>query len=145
MKYVPDGIKPRQKTLAALLAAGASAKEAAKAVGVSTTYVNVLLKGELFNYEIDEARQALIGERLAEHAKAVSEELTVNLDILKEIRDDPEAPPAARLRAIELINQSLVPKARPKAPTTQTVNVRVSPEHQAAILDAKAEDDGPDS
>lgn len=111
MKYEPEK-KPRQKTLAALLALGASAADAAKSVGVSVSYVKAMMKGELFQYEIDEQRRILIGERLGEYTKLVSEQLLPNLTRLIEIRDDPETPPAARLRAIELINESIVPKAK---------------------------------
>lgn len=141
VKYVPDNVKPRQKTLAALLAAGASVKDAARACGVSVTYVNVMLRGELFNSEVDEQRTILIGERLGEYAKRVSAELNANLDALVEVRDDPSAKPSDRMRAIELINQAVVPKARPKAaPPTTKVEVRLTPEQHAAITDAVAED-----
>ncbi len=141
VKYVPDNVKPRQKTLAALLAAGASAAEAARACGVSTTYVNIMLRGELFNYEVDEQRQILIGERLAQHCKRVSEQLDANLDVLVEVRDDPSAKPSDRMRAIELINASVVPKARPKQATTTKVEVQLSPEQRTAITEAMGEDD----
>jgi hypothetical protein len=132
-------MKPRQKTLAALLAAGASAREAADALGVSVSYVNVLLKGELFNYEIDAQRRELIGERLEEYTKLVSEQLVPNLQRLIAIRDDEEAPPAARIRAIELINDSIVPKAKVKAPTKAEVRVVLAPEQKVAIETAVAE------
>ena len=145
MKYSPDSIKPRQKTLAALLAAGASVADAAKVVGVSATYVNIMLKGEMFNYEVDEQRQILLGERLAEYASKVGEELRNNLDALIEIRDDPSAKPAARLRAIELINESVVSRAKPRQAATQTVEVRLSPEQHTVITEAVREDgDGND-
>lgn len=100
-----------------------------------------MLKGELFNSEVDEQRTILIGERLGEYAKRVSEQLDANLDMLIEMRDDPATPAAARLKAIELINQSVVPKARPKAPPPTTkVEVRLTPEQHTAITDAVAED-----
>lgn len=142
MKYQEADVrnKPRQKTLAALLAAGASAKEAAAAVGVSVSYVNVLLKGDLFQYEIDEQRKMLVGERLAEYTKLVSEQLEPNLRALIAMRDDPTTPPAARIRAIELINESVVPKAKPKTTPEARVTVTLTPEQKAAIATAKIED-----
>lgn len=139
VRYNPPQMKPRQKTLAALLAAGASPREAADALGVSVTFVNVLLKGELFNYEVDAARRELIGERLENYTKLVSEQLVPNLERLIAIRDDESAPPAARLRAIELINETIVPKAKAKAPTKAEVRVTLAPEQKAAIESAVAE------
>jgi hypothetical protein len=141
MKYsLPGAAKPRQKTLAALLAAGASAGEAAKAVGVSVSYVNVLLKGELFNYEVDEQRRQLIGERLSEYSKRVSEQLNNNLDALVAMRDDPLSKPADRLRAIELINQSVVPRAARKTTSPEMkVAVHLTSEQKTAIKTATIE------
>jgi DNA-binding CsgD family transcriptional regulator len=111
----PDALKPAQKTLAHLLAVGTPPEEAARMLGVSKAYVEVLLRGGMFQTEVDTARRELIGERLDEYTKLVSEQLMPNLEALIAIRDDPESPPAARLRAIEMLNDTLVPKAAKKA------------------------------
>jgi hypothetical protein len=134
--------RPRQKTLAALLALGASNADAAKAVGVSVAYVNTLLKGELFQYEIDEQRRALIGERLGEYTRLASEQLEPNLRSLIAIRDDPANAPAVRLRAIELINEAIVPKAKARAGAQEAARVTVclSPDQTRAIELARSED-----
>lgn len=142
MRHPIESAKPRQKTLAALLAAGASAKEAAAAVGASVTYVNMLLKGELFKNEIDEARQGLIGEQLGEYSKRVAGELQNNLDRLIEIRDKADRD-SDRLHAIELINASVVPKAKVAKPATQSVSARIElpPDVKAAFAGARREID----
>lgn len=143
MRHPIESAKPRQKTLAALLAAGASAKDAAAAVGVSVTYVNVLLKGELFRNEVDEARQGLIGEWLGEYSKRVASELQANLDSLISIRDDSNSKPTDRMRAIELINQAVVPRAKVANKPIQSVNARITldPQAREAFVKARKEID----
>jgi hypothetical protein len=129
----------RQKTLASLLALGASPHEAAEQLGVSVTYVNVLLKGGLFQYEVDEARKTLIGERLNEYSKLVSEQLMPNLSALIAIRDDTTAKLSDRLRAIEMINAALVPRAQPVPQVTATVKYHLTPEQEKRAERALAE------
>jgi hypothetical protein len=113
MKH-PLALKPAQKTIAQLLAVGASPEEAAATLKVSVEYVKVLMRGGMFLNEVDAARKELVGERLDEYSRLVSEQLLPNLQALIAIRDDPESPASARLRAIELLNDSLVPKAGKK-------------------------------
>lgn len=145
MKYptVENGTAAnRQKSIAALLAAGVPPAEAAKLVGVSVSYINVLLKGELFAYEIDQQRAALVNERLSEYSKLVSEQLGPNLATLIAIRDDPETPAAARLRAVEIINASLVPHAKPKGSGVETkVAISLTAEQKADIKAVAVEAD----
>lgn len=133
----PDALKPAQKTLAHLLAVGTAPEDAARMLGVSKAYVEVLLRGGLFQTEVDAARRELIGERLDEYTKLVSEQLMPNLQALIAIRDDPETPPAARLRAIEMLNDTLVPKAAKKANEPEArarVTFSVEQQQQAASV-----------
>lgn len=145
MKYptVENGTAAnRQKSIAALLAAGVPPAEAAKLVGVSVSYINVLLKGELFAYEIDQQRAALVNERLSEYSKLVSEQLGPNLATLIAIRDDPATPAAARLRAVEIINASLVPHAKPKGSGVEAkVAISLTAEQKADIKAVAVEAD----
>lgn len=135
----PLALKPAQKTLAHLLALGVPADDAARQLGVSKAYVEVLMKGGLFMGEVDAARRELIGERLDEYNKLVSEQLLPNLQALIDIRDNEKLPPSSRLRAIELLNESLVPKAGKKAPEPEArARITFSVEQQAevaAVLD----------
>ena len=136
----PLDLNQRQKTLAALLALGVPTEEAAKQLGVSRGYVEVLLKGGLFTYEIDRAREALIGERLGEYNKLVSEQLLPNLRTLIDMRDNDKLPASSRLRAIELITEAVVPKAMKKgAETTAKVKIEFSPEKRQQINEVVSE------
>jgi len=140
MKYaLPEKVNTRPKTLAALLAAGASIADAARLVGVSQAYVKVLLKGDLFQYEVDEQRRALVGERLSEYSKLVSEQLAPNLATLIEIRDDPASPPAVRIKAVEAINAAVVARPQPKHAPETKVSISLSNEQKTAIVSAKEE------
>lgn len=129
----PSGAKPLQKNLAQLLALGVPPDVAAKHLGVSKAYVTVLLKGGLFQSQIADERRQLIGERLEEYTKLVSEQLMPNLEALIAIRDDPKVPPSARLRAIELINDALVPKAGRRTEVAPEARVTFTVEQQADI------------
>lgn len=111
MKH-PLALDNRQKTLASLLALGVPVADAAKHLGVSKAYVDVLLKGSLFQFEVDAARERLIGERLGEYNRLVSEQLIPNLEALIRMRDNDDLHPSVRLRAIELIAASIVPRAK---------------------------------
>jgi|SRR5271157_345798 len=138
MKH-PTAIQPWQKTVAELLSVGTPIEKAAAIVGKSEATIKVLLKGGLFQFEVDEARERLVGERLREYTKLVSEQLKPNLETAIAIRDN-ALKDSDRLRAIELINDALVPKARPREATTEArVKLTFSGEQAHAIKSVIAE------
>lgn len=135
----PPMLDNKQKTIATHLALGVPPADIAKLVGVSVTYITTLLKGGLFNFEVAEARRALIGERLEEYTKLVSEQLRPNLETAIAIRDDAAAKASDRLRAVELLNAALVPRAAPREQTETKVRINITAEKQAKIERAVAE------
>ena len=135
MKH-PQALDNRQKTIAMWLAMGVPEDAVAEKVGVSVTFIKTLLKGGLFDFEVKEARKQLIGERLDEYTKLVSEQLRPNLETMVAIRDDATAKTSDRLRAAELINAALVPKATPRDTTETKVRINITADKQAHIQNA---------
>ena len=141
----PVAVRPetrnRQKTIADFLALGMEPKDIAIRIGVSMDYIRALLKGELFQFEVAEARKRLIGERLEEYSKLLSEQLPNNLSTLISIRDAVDAKDSDKLRAIEIIQASVVPHARPKGEATASLHVHLTPEQVARATGAMKEVD----
>lgn len=128
----PIAVRPetrnKQKTIADFLALGMQPSDIAIRIGVSIDYIRALLKGELFQFEVAEARKRLIGERLEEYSKMLSEQLPNNLRTLVAIRDADDAKDSDKLRAIEIIQNSVVPHAKPKGEATASLHVHLTPE-----------------
>lgn len=149
----PVAVRPetrnKQKTIADFLALGMQPSDIAIRIGVSRDYIVALLKGELFQFEVAEARKRLIGEQLDEYQKLIAEQLTKNLSTLAMIRDDKESKDGDKLRAIEIMNAAIVPHAKPKGEATASVHLHLTAEQQAratgAIKEVEIETSGTDS
>lgn len=138
-KEHPVTLNTKQKLIAQLLAVGLSAREVAKEAHVSETYVSVLSKGSLFQFEIDEAREKLVGKKFRQHLAKVVDELPVNLARRKQIRDNAERDSDA-LRAMEDMEGPLMKQA---APTEQSMKVtlKLTDEKKQIATGAMAEAD----
>lgn len=148
MNKHPVVLNPKQKFIAKLLAAGASIDEAAKASGVSSRHITVWMKGSLFPLEVDEARDKIVGKRIKQFNNVIADELLNNVNVLRDIRDNPQAKHADRLRAIEILTDRIVPRpvAEKNTNTTQ-VKVVLTGDKEQKVRDAldEAIDVTPDS
>ena len=97
-------ITPRQHKAIAAMLTEKDIRAAAASAEVGYTTLRRWLEDDFF---INELRRAE-GEIIASAVRSLISDLDKNILTMKEIRDDPESPVYVRLRAAQIIDQSLI-------------------------------------
>jgi len=94
----------RQKKAIAALISSKDKQEAAETAGIGYRTINRYLKDELFLVELRRAEAEIIGAAV----RSLIVDLPKNIELMRKIRDSDRVPFSVRLRAAQIIDQSLL-------------------------------------
>lgn len=125
---------PKYRLLEYMAASGKTRRDIATSVGMSYSWVCQIFKQQWFKTNVAKILQENGSDAIQSFLQV---EAMPSLEVVSEIRDDPEAPAAARLSAANSILDRLLGKPKEKIEVTNKTNKAVEAEADKLLEEAK--------